>query len=528
MESNFNHTDCYFQYIQKVCPSLSIDALSYIAAISANTSWENPKSALDFNNIAVVALIEAEQCENLDLRATYLDMAFEALNSGSQMDNHPLRAIHLAVLYNMVGDEREALNTAYTVFLKSLQAGYTATEKIPLGLFYLPANRKISVGKRYEQIENIFQSKDGYTQSFLILGEVLCQSNLYFYNLAALQMLQIAIQLLPDSAYVNFKLGIANLVNGRLEGILNLHRTRKILLESAFVIQALYLAYRDAGELESADFWFNYAREFHQQNSESLNWRWAALAVNSQFTYVPFDGSLLMAVEASFHSLVTSVLIAEGDWFEKEMEFWRSWLQPGMIVIDVGANVGVYTFSAARRVGSSGRVLAVEPFSACVSFLSETCRINNLSWVKICAGAASDRNGTKQLSLHTHSELNKVTLSDTETATELNSSESVTCFSLDSLAEQENLSHVDFIKIDVEGHEMQVLIGSEQILNQFFPIIIYEHNGNFSVANFLTSKGYQLFYYKPYVQQLIPIKDAEDFQSQLNIIALHPATSSMR
>jgi ribosomal protein L11 methylase PrmA len=61
-------------------------------------------------------------------------------------------------------------------------------------------------------------------------------------------------------------------------------------------------------------------------------------------------------------SIVTSVLIAEGDWFEKEMEFWRNWVKPGMTVIDVGANVGVYTFSAAVKVGSEGCVLAVDLF----------------------------------------------------------------------------------------------------------------------------------------------------------------------
>ena len=96
---------------------------------------------------------------------------------------------------------------------------------------------------------------------------------------------------------------------------------------------------------------------------------------------------------------------------------------------------------------------------------------------------------------------------------------------MDSLIEKYGISRVDFIKIDAEGHELQVLKGSDRILKEFVPVILYENiagsqGSNLPVANFLRSIGYQLFCYQPYLQKLIPVDVNNDFQSRLNIIAL--------
>ncbi len=267
------------------------------------------------------------------------------------------------------------------------------------------------------------------------------------------------------------------------------------------------------------------ATQLQPQFVHDPDWQWTTLAMDSPFTYVQFESNLLMAVEASFKSIVTSVLVAEGDWFEKEMEFWRNWIKPGMTVIDVGANVGVYTFSAAQRVGSQGKVLAVEPFSGCVRCLEETCRINQFSWVKICAGAASDRVGSARLSLSASSELNELVANNASISMESGAFEEVACFTLDSLREQENLQQVDFLKIDAEGHELAVLMGSQRILSEFSPIILYENiagnqDSNLPVAHYLIAQGYNLFRYQPYLQDLIPLDNLNTLQENLNIIAL--------
>jgi FkbM family methyltransferase len=297
------------------------------------------------------------------------------------------------------------------------------------------------------------------------------------------------------------------------------------------VLQALYLAYREPENPKAGEYWLNIARHHADRHPHVKAWQWAQLSVESPITYVPFE-QMALAVEPNLRSIVTSVLLAEGDWFEAEMEFWREQIEPGMTVIDVGANVGVYTFSAAQRVGATGRVLAVEPFSGCVRCLEETCRVNDLSWVTVCRAAASDRNTTMRLTLRSASELNRVVAEDEELET--SEFEEIPCFTLDHLVEREQLNRVDWLKIDAEGHELQVLKGSDRLLTEFAPKILYENVAGLSaedegasntvVAEYLLEKGYQLFRYQPFVNELIPIDSIHELRGNLNIVALPKAS----
>lgn len=527
MNSINDFANCYRQYIQNTCLALDSDSLSRIGSILESTSWDEPTSATDLNNFGVVALIEAEQSQDLSVRELYIGMALEAFNQGLEEHGHPLCAAHLAIFLTMIGEKERAIEIIFPIFLDTIQYVYSNLENNFPALVYLPRNSSIFKNTKNEQLTHILQTEDGYTQSLLLFSETLCLTQLVFYNATGLRLLSLAAQISPDSIYINFKLGVSSLMNNQWEGMLYLHRAIKMMPESAPIIQVIYLAYKNLEKIEVAKYWLDLARKLDRQDPASLDWRWTNLELDSPFTYIPFENEILLAVESSFRSFVTGVLIAEGDWFEQEMEFWRSWIKPGMIVIDVGANVGVYTFSAARRVGSKGRVLAVEPFSGCVRCLQETCKINQLDWVKVCVGAASDREGTARLSLYTASELNEVVSGDAAKQMKPGSFEEVSCFPLDSLIEQENLSQVDFIKIDAEGHELSVLAGSQRILSEFAPVIIYENiagskSSNLPVADYLKNKGYQLFRYQAYVQKLIPINSNEELQGNLNIIALPP------
>ena len=80
------------------------------------------------------------------------------------------------------------------------------------------------------------------------------------------------------------------------------------------------------------------------------------------------DG-VTLAVPASLQSITAYVLLEQESWFEKEMTFLRRWLRPGMTVIDIGANLGVYSLPMARLVGSKGQVFAYEPGSETRSVL---------------------------------------------------------------------------------------------------------------------------------------------------------------
>jgi FkbM family methyltransferase len=528
MLTQVSYIDVYLQYVEKTGADLSRQFLLRLKADLEAIDWENPESAIDLNNLAVLTLIEAEAQTDPQMRAMHLDLALEALQSGvQQQPTHPLCTAHLALVNSMIGEKQTALETAFPNLLNLLQFAYTAPVPMSLGLVYLPPMRHQT---RCDRLQQILQAENGFSQALQLLTEVLCQVQLVFYNSSGTRFLHLAQQLAPHSATLHLKAGIAHIMQGAWEGLLNLQQARKLAPQYAPILQALYLAYRNLGQLNLSDFWLQSARSYLQRQPDNLDWRWSALAVDSPFTYVPFDENLLMAVEPSLQSIVTIVLLAEADWFESEMEFWRNQLQPGMTVIDVGANVGVYTFSAAQQVGQAGRVIAVEPFSGCVQCLQETRRINQMDWVTICAGAASDRSGTARLSLNSASELNELVTDGSVPSGEV---EEVACFTLDSVIEQEKLTQVDWLKMDAEGHELQVLMGSDRLISEFAPGILYENiaassGSNLPVAEWLISKSYQLFRYQPYVQNLIPVSDLSELQGNLNIIALPPNHSLLQ
>ncbi|QYO61959.1 FkbM family methyltransferase [Leptolyngbya sp. 7M] len=513
-------TALYWQYLSGFYPNLPPEVLASFPTCWEQTVWDDPQTPLDCNNLAVIALIEAEQAEG-DLRAMGLEMALVALMQGVEMEpGHPLCVAHLALVRSLIGESEAAFQTAFPALIDLLQFAYTG-EVFPLGLIYWPQSDYHLLADP-TTIESIFAAATGTDQAMRLFAAVLCHCQLVFYGVSGKRFLQLAAQLMPNSARFNLTLGLAHLMQQQWEGLLYLHQARTIAPEFAPAVQALYLAYRPL-QPEVADFWLQHARELAEAQPQSLDWRWTSLDANSAFTYLPFERTLLMAVEPNLRSIVTSVLLAEADWFEAEMEFLREQLQPGMVVIDVGANVGVYTFSAAQKVGSNGRVLAVEPFSGCIRCLQETQRLNQLDWVTVCAGAASDHHGTSYLSLQAASELNEVISEIDPTLGE--AFEAITCFPLDSLIDSEGINRLDWLKIDAEGHEMQVLAGSDRLLAEFAPGIIYENiagdkGSNTEVAAYLQIKGYRLFRYQPYLKNLIPVESLEQLQGNLNIIAL--------
>lgn len=520
MEPDYSYSQSYQDYLQAILGQAASSVTASVQAILTTTHWDEPQSPLDLNNLAVVTLVAAEQADDVQMRSLYLEMALEALTEGATA--HPLCAAHLALVHCMIGESQVAIQLVFAKLIEASQVAFISKSD-ERGLVYLPIDKHIHAIARPELLQTMLEADTGYAQTILLASDILRRSQLVFYNSGGLRFLQLATHLMPNLAWLNLSLGLANLFNNQWEGLAYLHKAQAIAPNCAPILQTLYLAYRALNQESRADSWLKAAYNHHQEQPNALEWQWAILPVDHPFTYVPFNRHVLFAVEANFRSIVTSVMLVEGDWFEAEMEFWRNQLQPEMTVIDVGANVGVYTFSAAQQVGKAGRVIAIEPFSGCVKCMEETRRVNDLSQVSICRGAASDRQGAIRLSLHGASELNEVIADDSTPAS--GNVEEAPCFTLDSLIDSEKLDRVDWLKIDAEGHEIQVLKGSDRLLKDFAPNILYENiaaaqGSNTEVAAYLQSKGYQLFRYQPFVQQLIPISTVEELTGNLNIIAI--------
>lgn len=511
--------DDYVNFIQKHLPEIPREKLLPLLEANQNTNWENPITAEDLNNFAVMQLIEAEATTDDSMRQVYLDLALEALQSSLNLANNHLCIAHLGILHNLIGENNIAFQFELPVFVKTLQSTFIQ-EKLSPSLVYFPINYKNSQ-KNKETLAKIISLDNSYLQAIYLLITDYEQSQMWFYSGIGLRLLNFANQLIPDSFNLKLQLGIANLYNGAWEGLWHLHQCRILKPDDGKTIQSLFLGYKILPDVNLMQYWHDYGQNYYQNNSQDLSWHWLNLPFDNDWTYVKFDEDILLTVESHFRSIVSSMLFAQQDWPEIEMEFWRSQIKPDMTVIDVGANVGVYTFTAAKRVGKMGKVFAIEPFTGCVECLKETCRVNNFDWVTVCEGAAGDTEKTVKLSIRSSSELNEI-ITDESVKGDY---QEVNCFTLDSLIDEHNLNCVDWLKIDAEGQEIQVLQGSRGILTQFKPGILYENiagsqPSNTPVAEFLLSIGYSLYYYQPFLKQLIPIGYLENLSGRLNIIAL--------
>ena len=141
----------------------------------------------------------------------------------------------------------------------------------------------------------------------------------------------------------------------------------------------------------------------------------------------------------------------------EEQLFFTRVIRQGMVVWDVGANVGVYTLLFSRLVGVSGAVSAFEPLSSNCDCLIGHIRANGLSNVKVFQTAVSDRKGLAGFSTCSSNSMGSITRGASELM--------VSTIPLDSLVLEEKYPFPDVIKMDVEGAEALVLGGSEGILS---------------------------------------------------------------
>jgi FkbM family methyltransferase len=522
MTIDFDPKISYLNYVKQNQVEISDTASGQLTRILDNCQWEQPQTALEWNNLAVAALVAAESCDNSLTHGLYAEIAFDAVQAGSELDRHPLCAAHLALLNCMLGNYSDAAQIAFSAFINNLHPTYTEAEIEP-GIVYIPRLTRTHITNgRSEQLQRILNTNNGYTQAMLMLTEVLCRTQIALDNQTGLRLLHLMNQLMPDLIFPNLRLGIYSIGNGSLEGLVYLHQAGELALDHPTILQSLYLAYRDLDRSELADYWQQIALDYASQRLAKIPWQWTQLPIDSDWTYIPFDRDLAIAVPATLQSSTTRCLLAEGDWFERELEFWRQYIQPGMSVIDIGANVGVYTFSAARRVGEQGIVYAIEPGSDAVDCLNETCRINQIKNVKVFKNAVGDRYYSAKLVLQASSEFNYLATDESIDAN--TDTESVICVTLDTFRQQAGIDRVDVLKISTEGNELAILIGCEQILTEFAPTIIYNSytskGVDLATAEYLLDRDYELFRYQPYLQQLIPLVNEADFTEVMKAIAI--------
>lgn len=203
-----------------------------------------------------------------------------------------------------------------------------------------------------------------------------------------------------------------------------------------------------------------------------VRWRLhCALGIPATVTLSPWGVRFFLP--ARWRGAGTTMIFAVGTQYERELTYLHRFVAPGMVVVDGGANCGIYTVLAARLVGSSGRVLSFEPGAEAFSVLKKNIKLNHLINVRAHCAALADKDGRARLYHHGHGP-NSFSIAHSEsTAIE---SEHVVTRTLDEVFREEDASRLGLIKLDVEGAEELVLRGAGQVIADSSPTILFEIN----------------------------------------------------
>ena len=184
-----------------------------------------------------------------------------------------------------------------------------------------------------------------------------------------------------------------------------------------------------------------------------------------------------------------------GEYSPGEAALFADILQPGDVVVEVGANIGAHTIRLAQLVGKEGKVIAFEPQRLCFQLLNGNVAINSLTNVytyQKCVGESEGSVTVPELSpdeIHNWGGVSFEKQNEDEGVR-------VERITLDSL----NLTKCKLLKLDVEGMELQVLQGAVKLLDKCQPIIYMEvdrEDKKAELINFLCKRGYKIYEHNP-------------------------------
>lgn len=188
-----------------------------------------------------------------------------------------------------------------------------------------------------------------------------------------------------------------------------------------------------------------------------------------------------------------------------ERAFYRSYIRDGMTVVDAGANVGELTVEFARLAGH-GTVYAFEPSSRAFSRLRETIDSSGFDNVVLNQLALADEEGSKLLHVFDDtflawSSFAERPLEQYGIAVKPVAAENVQATTIDLYCASRNVPQIDLLKIDVEGAELQVMMGARAMLeHRRIACVVFEFgqttfdmgNSPRLIEEFLASVGYCL------------------------------------
>ena len=186
-----------------------------------------------------------------------------------------------------------------------------------------------------------------------------------------------------------------------------------------------------------------------------------------------------------------------GEFSEGEVELFRQILHPGMVAVEVGANIGAHTVFLAQAVSPGGHVWAFEPQRIVFQTLCANLAVNSIPNVaarNLAVGNAPGVIVVPVLDCGKENNFGGLELGQHEAG------ETVAVITLDSL----NLAQCDFLKIDVEGMEKPVIEGAAATIARCRPLMYVENDRPEKSADLIRAidaLGYAMYWHRPYLFQ---------------------------
>ena len=184
---------------------------------------------------------------------------------------------------------------------------------------------------------------------------------------------------------------------------------------------------------------------------------------------------------------------------ESDTEFVKKVIKKNDIVLDIGANIGYYSLIFAKLVGDSGKVFSFEPESENFKILKKNIEVNGYNNVILEQKIVSNADGKSTLYVSEKAGSHRIYKPDNYVE-----SLEIESISMDSYIEKNNIKKINFIKIDVEGAELNVLQGIQKILDSNKHIILFtEFSPNqikscglkpVDMINFLTNNKFKIYF----------------------------------
>ena len=146
-------------------------------------------------------------------------------------------------------------------------------------------------------------------------------------------------------------------------------------------------------------------------------------------------------------------------------------------IIDIGGNNGEVALKAAKKVGIEGRVISFEPLLLNIDRFKKNLSLNpSIDNITLINKGVGNQEGEFTIVNDRDDNLGMGWIEENNISNDIDTyySQKVLVTTLDKYLPTMKLSHIDFIKIDVEGFELKVLIGADSVINKYRPTLFIE------------------------------------------------------